>query len=78
MRQRVILLASVIQLRVPTMMLFAVSTVLLGLAASAHGASMQVRTAQFPGNPRIRIGMVMSMLGGVCVSIGGVSLLMSI
>jgi hypothetical protein len=66
------------QLRVPTMMLFGVSTVLLGLAASAHGASMQVRTAQFPGNPRIRIGMVMSMLGGVCVSIGGVSLLMSI
>jgi hypothetical protein len=78
MRRRVILSAPVIQLRVPTMMLFAVSTVLLGLAASAHGASMQVRTAQFPGNPRIRIGMVMSMLGGVCVSIGGVSLLMSI
>ncbi len=60
------------------MMLFGVSTVLLGLVASAHGASMQVRTAQFPGNPRIRVGMVMSMLGGICVSIGGVSLLMSI
>jgi hypothetical protein len=39
---------------------------------------MQVRTAQFPGNPRIRVGMVMSALGGICVSIGGVSLLMSI
>ncbi len=60
------------------MMLFGLTTILLGLAASAHGASMQVRTAQFPGNPRIRAGMVMSMLGGICVSIGGVSLLMSI
>jgi len=60
------------------MMLFGLTTTLLGLAASAHGASMQVRTAQFPGNPRIRAGMVMSMLGGICVSIGGVSLLMSI
>jgi hypothetical protein len=60
------------------MMLFGVTTILVGLASSAHGASMQVRTAQFPGNPRIRVGMVMSMLGGICVSIGGVSLLMSI
>lgn len=60
------------------MMLFGVTTVLLGLAASAHGASMQVRTVQFPGNPRIRVGMCMSMLGGVCVSVGGISLLLSI
>jgi hypothetical protein len=59
-------------------MLFGLSTMMIGLAASAHGASLQVRTAQFPGNPRIRVGMVMSMLGGICVSIGGVSLLMSI
>jgi hypothetical protein len=58
------------------MMLFGLTTILLGLAASAHGASLQVRTAQFPGNPRIRAGMVMSALGGICVSIGGVSLLM--
>jgi hypothetical protein len=60
------------------MMLFGLSTMLIGLAASAHGASLQVRTAQFAGNPRIRVGMVMSTLGGICVSIGGVSLLMSI
>jgi len=60
------------------MLLFGVATMLLGLAASAQGASLQVRTAQFPGNPRIRVGMVMSMLGGVCVSIGGVSLLLSL
>jgi hypothetical protein len=60
------------------MLLFGVATVLVGLAASAQGAQLQVRTAQFPGNPRIRMGMVMSMLGGVCVSIGGVSLLLSL
>ena len=72
------MLAPTKQLRVLAMILFGLTTILLGLAASAHGASMQVRTAQFPGNPRIRVGMCMSMLGGVCVSIGGVSLLMSI
>ena len=54
------------------MLLFGVATMLVGLAASAQGAQLQVRTAQFPGNPRILVGMVMSMLGGVCVSIGGV------
>lgn len=60
------------------MFLFGVMMTLVGLAASAQGAQLQVRTAQYPGNPRIRVGMAMSMLGGICVSIGGVSLLLSL
>lgn len=60
------------------MLLFGVMMMLVGLAASAQGAQLQVRTAQYAGNPRIRAGMAMSMLGGVCVSIGGVSFLMSL
>ena len=50
----------------------------LGLGASGLGASLQTETVQVPGNNRIRWGLVMSFAGGLFLSVGGVSLALSL
>ncbi len=50
----------------------------LGAGASGWGASLQTATIQVPGNPRIRWGLVMSFAGGLSLSVGGVSLALSL
>jgi hypothetical protein len=50
----------------------------VGAGASGLGASLQTDTIQVPGNPRIRWGLVMSFAGGLFLSVGGVSLALSI
>ncbi len=50
---------------------------ILGTAASAWGARLTTETVQYTGNPRIRLGSAMSFLGGVFLSIGGTTLVLS-
>lgn len=59
-------------------MTFGIIGMVLGAGASGWGASLQTDTIQAPGNPRIRWGFVMSFAGGLCLSIGGVSLALSV
>lgn len=50
---------------------------LSGAAASYWGSSMRLSTIQVPGNTRIHVGTAMSFLGGLALSIGCVSFLLS-
>jgi len=50
---------------------------LTGAAASYWGSSMRLSTIQVPGNTRIHVGTAMSFLGGLALSIGCVSFLLS-
>jgi hypothetical protein len=50
----------------------------LGFGSSFWGAQLQTRTIQVEGNPRIQTGVMLSFLGGLALSLGGVSLFLSL
>ena len=50
----------------------------LGFGSSFWGAQLQTQTIQVEGNPRSHSGMVLSFLGGIALSLGGLSLFLSL
>ncbi len=60
------------------MMIYGVLQILTGLAACAWGTQLMTQTAQFPGNVRIRAGSVISFLGSICFTFGGLTVVMSL
>lgn len=60
------------------MMIYGLLEVLTGLAACAVGTQLMTQTAQFPGNTRIRAGSIISFLGSICFTFGGLTVVMSL
>jgi hypothetical protein len=60
------------------MLIYGLLQVFTGLAACACGTQLMTQTAQYPGNTRIRVGSIVSFLGSICFTFGGLTVVMSL
>lgn len=60
------------------MMIYGVLQILTGIVACTWGTQLMTQTAQFPGNRRIQAGSIISFLGSIAFTFGGLTVVMSL